>query len=958
MVLKRAACLLVGLLLCLSQILVVSPGICAAAPASGLSSTRPAAAAGNGLTFVLASADSISQLDALILVSQRDGDFVSLSGFLRERMRVASVLRIELLSLMDKFEPGVARYANELAPCLLGPFMKSAQDRERTLKSLLPYVESLKGKGAGSSAGSMSGAGVASGSGLASGSGTGFETWAFAAGIILSEHGKHALASRYFERAASGRAAGEGSSLGPHALYLALESCGASREFERMLALEKRLESGQAGGADAVGGFADVPAHILKRARVATGVALMQSRLSEDGRALLEELLRGDLSGSESAKVGLALGRYYAAKGDYGRAAQSFVDAFENGMSTAEAVAACDEYMVLARRGAVRGGLDESMSLARCLARGNREKDAARILETMLEPNPRSTTVTWELARLRYRMKEYEKAAQLFRKLQSLERSAEESQRSRLWFARCERQAGRIDNSVKIMREIAKRSSGVAGMEAAWEVGFDLESLGRLEEAGREYASLHQRFAASRLGQESLWRKGFCDFRRGRYAEARATFSLVRKNARPANLRDMAAFWVLKCDLASGKALTREMVRTELAGLKPDGTSLYGAVLLALWQAERPGRELFLRPWADVSASAERRGSTSVTGALAGTNETASSTRSSAAGAAQSVLGAQPAVFATQPAGSRQDSTALMEELPQQFRNGAALLRFGLTDLAKAELSVCERKLSRSRDALMLLAQLYWRNGLYRRGVLIAERLLAGSDGGSDGSAGGNRAAGGGESAVGGAGAGEGARQTEAGSASEGAGQGIAGAAGSPVAVAISAGGSAERTERFLKKITYPICFAGAVYEESRSQGVDPFLVLSVMKRESTFEPTAVSRAGATGLMQLMPGTVRAVAAYLGQDTAKIDLTDPDVNLRYGIWHLGRLIGRYSDSVVAALAAYNAGENNAERWLRGAKSGTSDQPDGFVYMESISYRETRDYVHHVLADLHTYRALY
>jgi len=134
------------------------------------------------------------------------------------------------------------------------------------------------------------------------------------------------------------------------------------------------------------------------------------------------------------------------------------------------------------------------------------------------------------------------------------------------------------------------------------------------------------------------------------------------------------------------------------------------------------------------------------------------------------------------------------------------------------------------------------------------------------------------------------------------------------------------------------------------------------MKRESTFDQAAVSRAGAVGLMQLMPGTARSVAAYLGEDATKLDLTDPDLNLKYGIWHLGRLIGRYSGSVVAALAAYNAGEDNAERWMRGARRpGGADAAagmDGFVYMESVSYRETREYAHRVLADLLTYRSLY
>ena len=814
----------------------VQPGSAVTAPAPA--PAAPTASSAGDLAFVLARADSASQLDALVLVYQREGDFVSLNEVLRRRADVLAGSRELLLRLMDRLEPGLGSHAEELAPCLLGRLLKGAQDRRRTLNSLLPFVESVDDTAAE------------------------FGTWALAAGIALSADGQHALASRYFERAAR-----SGFSLAPHAAYLAVQSCAASHEADRMLALERRLEAGGTGPGRPGTGAA--PPHVLRAARVATGIALIGSRLAEDGRLILEQLLREDLSSGDNARVGLALGRYYLAKGDHGRAARLFLDAFQSGAGGSDVLSACDEYASLSGRALAGRGLGESLSLADCLARGGRQQQAAGILESALRSNPRSTAAVWALARLRYRMREYEEAARLFQRLESLEQGREESQRARLWFARCRRQAGRTDVSVRVMRELAEGAGGAVGMEAAWEVGFDLESLGRFEEAAREYASLNRKFPGSRLGQESLWRKGLCDFRMGRYAEARAVFSLVRKNTTLTDLRDEGSFWVLKCDVALGKSVTRETVRAELTGLRPDSTSLYGAFLLALSRAERPDRELFLRPWSDVSSgrAAPRR-----------------------------------AVASLSP-----DSTAVLQELPQEFRNGAALLRLGLTDLAGAELSACERKVAGDRGGLFLLAQLYWRSGLYRKGVLTAERLLA----------------------AGGAGGG---------------------------------GGAAERTEMFLRKMTYPVCYAAPVYEQSRSQGVDPFLVLSVMKRESTFDPGAVSPAGAVGLMQLMPATARSVATYLGEGAGNLDLTDPELNLRYGVWHLGRLIGRYSDSVVAALAAYNAGEDNAERWFRSAgRGGRGDEAgeqDGFVYMESVSFRETRDYVHRVLGDLQTYRTLY
>ncbi len=831
--------MLSAVLSCLSAALLCSaagaaaPGLARQAPVS------PGVSPAAGLASVLARSDSVSQMDVLILVYQRDGDLVSLNGALRERTRLAAELREQLLGLMDGLDPRLGLHSEELAPCLLGPFARNPQDRARTLKSLLPFIESMEDTAAG------------------------FEMWAMSAGMVLTGEGKNALASRYFERAARPEFY-----LAPHAAYLAIERCGASGEAARMLGLERRLE-GRAMGAGSGDGPAAVPPHLVRAARVATGVALARSRLAEDGRALLEQLMREDLSGADIARVGVALGRYHLDKGEYGRAARSFADAFREATGRADATAACEEYASLLGRGLAESGPAETVSLAGCLALGGKEKEAARMLDAAHRSYPRSTVVLWELARLRYRMREYDRAAQLFQKLESLERSESESQRARLWLARCRRQAGKTEVSVAIMRDLAKRADGAVGMEAAWEVGFDLESLGRLEEAGREYASLNIRFPASRLGQEALWRRGFCEFRRGRHAEARAVFSVVRKNTSLPDLRDAAAFWVLKCDVSAGRQVTLETIRAETSGMRPDPHGLYGAFLLALLRGQAPGRELFGRPWSDVSASP---------------------------------VAARDAVERPAP-----ESTAVLADLPREFHNGAALLRLGLTDLAKAELSVCERKLSGNMDGLVLLAQVYWRNGLYRRGVLAAERLLAADGGGK-------------------------------------------------------AGTLPEQTERFLKKITYPVCFAATVFEQSRSQGVDPFLVLSVMKRESTFDQAAVSRAGAVGLMQLMPGTARSIAAYLGEDATNLDLTDPDVNLRYGTWHLGRLIGRYSDSVVAALAAYNAGEDNAERWLRSALRSEPGQaaagPDDFVYMESISYRETREYAHRVLADLHTYRALY
>jgi soluble lytic murein transglycosylase len=233
------------------------------------------------------------------------------------------------------------------------------------------------------------------------------------------------------------------------------------------------------------------------------------------------------------------------------------------------------------------------------------------------------------------------------------------------------------------------------------------------------------------------------------------------------------------------------------------------------------------------------------------------------------------------------------EALPLEAGRGAFLIKFGLRDFAIEELRSCEKKFSGNGDVLFLVSQLYWRNGLYRQAISLADRILK-------------------------------TRQ-----------------------------GMDDPDRRFLERILYPVCYGDVVWVEARAQAIDPFLALAVIKKESAFDPAAFSSAGATGLMQLMPATATAIATYLGEDKQTPDMTNPRLNIRYGIWYLGRLVGRFSNSVVVALAAYNAGEDNAERWA--AATGSKD---AFVYTESVSYRETRDYIRRVLTDFQTYRLLY
>ena len=131
--------------------------------------------------------------------------------------------------------------------------------------------------------------------------------------------------------------------------------------------------------------------------------------------------------------------------------------------------------------------------------------------------------------------------------------------------------------------------------------------------------------------------------------------------------------------------------------------------------------------------------------------------------------------------------------------------------------------------------------------------------------------------------------------------------------------------------VLYPRKYSREIAAASAEFGVSANLVRAVVRTESSFRSGAVSRAGAVGLMQLMPKTAEWVAESMLGSTL-CDLSDPAENIRIGTAYLRYLLGKYELS--DALAAYNAGEGNLLRWKR----------EGVGY----AYEETRNYVKHVL----------
>ena len=139
--------------------------------------------------------------------------------------------------------------------------------------------------------------------------------------------------------------------------------------------------------------------------------------------------------------------------------------------------------------------------------------------------------------------------------------------------------------------------------------------------------------------------------------------------------------------------------------------------------------------------------------------------------------------------------------------------------------------------------------------------------------------------------------------------------------------------------------------------GVEPALVLAIMRQESSFDPRTVSPAGALGLMQLLPGTAATVARQIGYRLPLPSLTaDTGANMRLGTAYLRSLMAEFDGCTPLAVAAYNAGPSRVQQWL--AENGDPRQSgvDMLDWIELIPFGETRNYVQRVIESEEVYRA--
>jgi soluble lytic murein transglycosylase len=135
------------------------------------------------------------------------------------------------------------------------------------------------------------------------------------------------------------------------------------------------------------------------------------------------------------------------------------------------------------------------------------------------------------------------------------------------------------------------------------------------------------------------------------------------------------------------------------------------------------------------------------------------------------------------------------------------------------------------------------------------------------------------------------------------------------------------------ERLWYPLRYEQIVRGHAHNYDLDPALLAAVIYQESKFKANARSSSGAIGLMQLLPDTAKGIAVHTGGNAFTVDdLYNPEINVRYGAWYLRHLLTKYGDERTA-LAAYNAGQDNVDRWRAAG--------------EGIQFSETRAYVKRV-----------
>ncbi|WP_089284352.1 lytic transglycosylase domain-containing protein [Anaerovirgula multivorans] len=159
---------------------------------------------------------------------------------------------------------------------------------------------------------------------------------------------------------------------------------------------------------------------------------------------------------------------------------------------------------------------------------------------------------------------------------------------------------------------------------------------------------------------------------------------------------------------------------------------------------------------------------------------------------------------------------------------------------------------------------------------------------------------------------------------------------------------------KWLLKVIYPIHYRDIIEVYAEEYNVDPYLVAAIMRNESKFNPNALSRREAKGLMQIAPITGSWAAERLPIENYREEmLYGPDLNIRIGCWYLNILHKEFDNNLELIIAAYNAGNGNVSGWLENPEYSRDGET-----LDEIPFKETKIYLQKVLRDYKVYRWLY
>lgn len=162
------------------------------------------------------------------------------------------------------------------------------------------------------------------------------------------------------------------------------------------------------------------------------------------------------------------------------------------------------------------------------------------------------------------------------------------------------------------------------------------------------------------------------------------------------------------------------------------------------------------------------------------------------------------------------------------------------------------------------------------------------------------------------------------------------------------------KIQNFILKKIYKTNYSEYVYKYSEENNIDPLLTFAIIKAESNFNRNIKSKSGAIGLMQLMESTAVEQAEEVNEEIIVTEsLYNPEVNIKIGTKYYSKLIKKYNNNMLLALAAYNAGIGNVDNWI---EQGTIKEDGSDI--ENIPFKETNNYVRKIVRDYKIYQNLY